>query len=433
MTKRERPILYSLYFGLTSHLIILVWSGEFVGSVPWILLALLQALYLLPIGILARYTTHIPFLILTLLIMDEIKARFPFGGFAWTRIAFSQIDSAWAPVIAFGGVASLSLVTLLLSYFIITRGRILALALIALAIIPSLLLQDLNTEKGVSLKFISVQGGTPEKGLNFNSRAMGVLNMHLAESYRSIKGDEDLIIWPENAIDIDPLKNSVVRKKISELITDKRIPLLAGAVLSDGPINAAILFKADGEIGSMYYKRYLTPFGEYIPLRNLSEFISPYASRVDDFEAGTVEKVHTVKGVKVGSIICFEIINDGIVREAAERSGIIVVHTNSATFAGTSEGAQQLAITRLRAIEHNRPIISISTTGPSAVINPRGVVISTLDDGEIDSLSGEVIPQNARTLSDRLGGVAPLLTIAAALIWALGSAKRRKEKGRKRI
>lgn len=428
IAERKRPIVYSLYFGLASHLIILVWSGEFVGVAPWVLLSILQSLYLIPVALLTRFTTHIPYLIVALLVMDEVKARFPFGGFAWTRIAFTQVDSPLASIVSLGGVAALSFVTLLLAYLFISRTRVLALALLALAILPSILLPGLNIDENSALKFVAVQGGTPEKGLNFNARAMGVLNMHLSESYRAIKGDEDLLIWPENAIDIDPLENSIVRKKISQLVIEKEMPLLAGAVLSKGPINAAILFKENGEIGSMYFKRYLTPFGEYIPLRTLSEFISPYAARVDDFAPGTIEKVHTVKGIKVSSIICFEIINDGIVREAAERSRVIVVHTNSATFAGTSEGAQQLAITRLRALEHNRSIISISTTGPSAVISPRGVVLSTLEDGEISSLSEEVIPQSTRTLSDRLGGVAPLLTIATALLWALGSSKLRKRK-----
>ena len=127
--------------------------------------------------------------------------------------------------------------------------------------------------------------------------------MHLAESYQSVKGDEDLIIWPENAIDIDPLENTVVREKIGELIKETGAPLLAGAVLSKGPINAAILFKEDNQIGSMYFKRYLTPFGEYIPLRSISEFLSPYAERVNDFEPGKVLKVHSVAGSKVSSII----------------------------------------------------------------------------------------------------------------------------------
>jgi apolipoprotein N-acyltransferase len=396
----------------------LYWSGAFVGVVPWVLLAILQSLYFLPIGIIARYTSSLPVIITAILIMEEIKARFPFGGFSWTRIAFSQIDSPLASIVSVGGVLSLSLATLALSYLFITKEKALALILLALTIIPSLLFPPVTNNEDLNLKFVAVQGGTPSKGLDFNSRAMGVLNMHLTESYRSVQGREDLIIWPENAIDIDPLENSIVRSKIGELVSSTGVPLLAGAVLKKGPINAAILFKEDNEIGSMYFKRYLTPFGEYIPLRKLSEFVSPFANRVDDFEAGTAEKVHSVDGMKISSIICFEIINDGIVREAAKLGGLLVVHTNSATFAGTAEGDQQLAITRLRSLEHARSIVSISTTGPSAIINERGVVIDSLRDGEIGSLSGSLEPSTSLTISDRLGGFAPVAVIAISSLWA---------------
>jgi apolipoprotein N-acyltransferase len=248
---------------------------------------------------------------------------------------------------------------------------------------------------------------------------MGVLNMHIAQSLKSVRGDEDLIIWPENAIDIDPLENSVVRAKINALVRNSGVPLLAGAVLSQGPINAAILFKSDGEIGSLYFKRYLTPFGEYIPLRAISEFLSPYAKRVDDFQPGDKLKVHTVNKSKIASIICFEIINDGVVRQAVKASNFLVVHTNSATFAGTYEGDQQMAITRLRALEHNRAIVSISTTGPSAIINHRGVVLHSLNDGDVGALTGTVELYEESTISDRFGGLAPLATLTVALLWSL--------------
>ena len=424
-------VLYSAYFAFTANLFILIWSGAYVGVLPWIALSILQTAYFLPVGLLARFTDNLPLLISALLIMEEVKARFPFGGFSWTRIAFSQIDSPLASVVSIGGVLSLSFATLLLSSLLITKKKSTALVLLMIAIAPSLISLIPNSPNspdssdGSSLRFTAVQGGTPSKGLDFNSRAMGVLNMHLAESYRSVKGDEDLIIWPENAIDIDPLENTVVRKKISKLIADTDAPLLSGAVLSKGPINAAILFKEDTQIGSMYFKRYLTPFGEYIPLRSISEFLSPYAKRVNDFEPGQRLKVHSVKQSKISSIICFEIINDGIVREAAKASGLIVVHTNSATFAGTAEGDQQLAITRLRALEHHREIVSISTTGPSAIIDARGEVIDSLKDGEIGSLSEDATTFTQSTPADLLGGLAPVATLLLALSWSVLSLRRK--------
>lgn len=411
-------ILYSLYFGFTANLLILYWSGAYVGVLPWVALSILQALYFLPIGLLARITSNLPALIFALLAMEEIKARLPFGGFAWTRIAFSQVDSPLASIVTIGGVLALSFSTLLLSYLLLTRDKSVAILLLMLSVVPSLISLLPKPSDGRTLTFTAVQGGTPSKGLDFNSRAMGVLTKHIEESYRSVRGDEDLIIWPENAIDIDPLNNAIVRENIGKLIKKKEIPLLAGAVLARGPINAAILFNEENQVASMYFKRYLTPFGEYIPLRSISEALSPYAARVDDFEAGKSLKVHSVKGSKISSIICFEIINDGIVREAANASGLLVVHTNSATFAGTSEGDQQLAITRLRALEHNREIISISTTGPSAIIDARGEVLDLLQDGQIGSLSADAKIIEARTISDLLGGFAPIATFAVALLWS---------------
>ncbi len=430
LQRQRRTIFYSLYFAFSANLIILVWSGAFVGALPWIALSLLQALYFLPIGVLARYTTRTPILITAILAMEEVKARFPFGGFSWTRVAFSQIDSPLAPVISIGGALALSFATLLLSYLFIYRKTTTALVLLFLAIVPSLLLPTYSsTDK---LTFNAVQGGTPSKGLDFNSRAMGVFNMHLEESYRSTTGREDLLIWPENAIDIDPFDNLQLRAKISQLIDTTGVPLLAGAVLAKGPINAAILFREDGKLGSMYFKRYLTPFGEYIPLRKIAEKLSPHTDRVNDFEPGQAIKVHTVeidgmagkRSVKVSSIICFEILNDGIVRESAQLSGVMVVLTNSATFAGTAEGDQQLAITRLRALEHNRAVISISTTGPSAIIDERGVVGASLADGDIGSISGQVPVLKERTIADLLGGWAPIATILLAVVWSAFTSRR---------
>lgn len=430
LKQQRSPIFYSLYFAFSANLIILVWSGAFVGALPWVALALLQALYFIPIGLLARYTTNLPLLIGAILLMEEVKARFPFGGFSWTRLAFSQIDSPLAAVVSIGGAIALSFATLLLSYLLITRRTSTALVLLALAIVPSLLLPTYTSADKIS--FTAVQGGTPSKGLDFNSRAMGVFNMHLDESYRSVTGSEDLIIWPENSIDIDPFNNLELREKITALINDTGVPLLAGAVLAKGPMNAAILFREDAKVGSIYLKRYLTPFGEYIPLRKIAEKLSPHTDRVNDFEPGEAIKVHTVKidtgkidgsagerGAKVASIICFEIINDGIVRESAQLSGVMVVLTNSATFAGTSEGDQQLAITRLRALEHNRAIISISTTGPSAIIDERGAVGISLRDGDIGSISGQLPVLKERTIASLLGGWSPIITLVIAVLWSV--------------
>ncbi len=146
---------------------------------------------------------------------------------------------------------------------------------------------------------------------------------------------------------------------------------------------------------------------------------SPHVDRVDDFSAGSELVVHELLKGNVGSVICYEILNDGLVREMSINSDFLVVHTNSATFSGSSEGEQQLAITRLRALESGKAIVSISTTGPSAIIDARGVVQSKLEDGEVGSLSADISLKSGKSFAHKLGGYGPLIALLFTFIWAL--------------
>jgi apolipoprotein N-acyltransferase len=104
-----------------------------------------------------------------------------------------------------------------------------------------------------------------------------------------------------------------------------------------------------------------------------------------------------------------------LVRNAADKSDALVVQTNSATFAGTSESAQQLAITRIRAVENAREIVSISTIGISAHIDINGNVLSRTDEDVRAILEGELQGVATRTLSSRLGAMATPLTLILSL------------------
>jgi apolipoprotein N-acyltransferase len=153
---------------------------------------------------------------------------------------------------------------------------------------------------------------------------------------------------------------------------------------------------------SVYLKRGLTPFGEYIPFRKIAEFVSPLAKTVNDFTPGSKRATHRVAGISLGPIICYEIILDDLVRDMATHSQALIVQTNSATFAGTPESAQQLAITRIRAVEHSRHILSVSTVGISAFIDNNGRVLSQTAENTEDTLVGNLTPNKYRTLINRI-------------------------------
>ena len=113
--RTKHPELQAFFFAFLSSLIILSWSRVFVGVAPWFLLALLQGLLAIPLGLTARFTKNLPSLIFVLLFLEEMRARFPFGGFSWTKIAFSQVESPYAPLVSFVGMAGLSMIPLLIA------------------------------------------------------------------------------------------------------------------------------------------------------------------------------------------------------------------------------------------------------------------------------------------------------------------------------
>ena len=398
----SRPMLHSLAFGFILNAIVLYWSGKYVGPIPWLLLSALQALFYLPVGWVYRRTHRLLWSALALLAMEEIRSRFPFGGFGWTRIAFSQVDSPALPIVALGGVMALSAFTLAIALLLVRiRGKNLA-AILTLFIIAFLL--PANPQGSGEVNLIAIQGNTPEAGLGFNSRAKAVFDLHRDVTRRVTSDQYDAIIWPENAIDIDPRIFPEVQDDIAALTGDFSTPIIAGVVQrsTNGPQNASILFGEDGIRESVYIKRGLTPFGEYIPLRGLAELVSPLAKKVNDFIPGSKRVTHEVAGVQLGPIICYEIILDDLVRDMAKNSQALIVQTNSATFAGTAESAQQLAITRIRAVEHSRAILSVSTVGISAFIDNNGRVLSQTGENTQESLAGSLVLNNYRTLINRI-------------------------------
>ena len=425
ISKSHRPLWHAFAFGFIYNAIVLHWSGKFVGALPWLLLSILQALFYIPVGAVAKRWSSIWLTIFALLLMEEVRSIFPFGGFGWTRIAFSQIESPAAVFLPYGGVLALSALTLLFAA-LISRFRLgslvkLLLIIIGLGLIPA------NPQGSGSVKLLAIQGNTPSVGLDFNSRAQAVFNLHRDATYKYATGSYDAIVWPENAIDIDPDLHPNVAADIEKLTRDKRIPLIAGVVLKrDGsPVNASVLYNSEKGAVSTYIKRGLTPFGEFMPLRGLAEFISPFAASVEDFKPGSELVTHEVAGAALGPIICYEIINDRLVAEMSLNSDALIVQTNSATFAGTAESRQQLAITRIRALESSRSVLRVSTIGISAFINSNGEVTQVTPENIQTSLSGDLILNDHVTFASKWGGAVKIAILLFLLFLGFSSHRKR--------
>ena len=411
--------LNAFLFGFISSAITLWWAGKYVGLIPLALLALLHGLFYLPLGLLGRYTTNIYWFIPALLAIEELRSIFPFGGFSWMRIAFSQADAPYASVISIGGAVFLSAWVLTISAMLAKFRKNLAFPLLLVVLLPLLLNNSYSSQEKVS--FIGIQGNTPSVGLTFNDRAEAVFNLHVAETRKVAADAADVIIWPENAIDVDPFANTRVEASIESLTASLKTPLITGAITrQSGQLeNVSLMYDESGEVVSYYSKQYLTPFGEYMPLRPLARIVSPYVDDVIDFKVGDRVENHVVNGLTVAPVICYELLSDSLVRNAAKNSNALVVQTNSATFANTSESAQQLNITRLRALENAREIVSVSTIGISAHIGINGEIISRTQENVSAQLSGELRSSSDRTIANWFGEFAPGIVLLISLLFPL--------------
>jgi apolipoprotein N-acyltransferase len=293
-----------------------------------------------------------------------------------------------------------------------TRTLITGFVLIVIILLSSLLTTPI-TDIG-KVRIALIQGGVSNLGLDFNSTPQEVFKRHLLQTSKSIKADEvDLIVWPENAVDIDVNTIPGIADQIINLSKSLKTPILIGGVTKSfaGPQNQSILFNPDKQ--QVYTKRYLTPFGEYLPLRNLSTRFSKYADGITDFSAGKNDLVFQVNRLKFQTQICYEIINDSFRDQV--NSDFLIVQTNNATFGDTAQLDQELNIAKVRAFETGREVAYVSTTGVTSFIDSEGKVRMSLPKFTPASLINEVKMVKGQTYTQKYGKYLESLSIIVLL------------------
>jgi apolipoprotein N-acyltransferase len=443
-----------LVTGLVFFVSLLSWTGIYVGPVPWLALAASQALFVALIGAASAVVSRLRFWPLWTASIwvgaEALRGRLPFGGFPWGRLGFSQTDGPLLSFAAYGGVPlvsfSVALIGALLALAVLrARGlrrapvarRAVALALggaVAVPLVGLLAWLPLPgsslTAGGETTTVALIQGNVPRAGLDFNAQRRAVLDNHVQHTVEladAVAAGEqpqpDLVIWPENSSDIDPYANDDAAAVIDRAAKAIGVPILVGAVV-DGPDdtvrNTAIVWDPEKGPGDTYDKRHPVPFAEYIPYRS---FFRTFSDKVDlvrrDFRAGDEVGVLDVDGARLGDLICFEVVYDGLTRDVAQGgAGMLVVQTNNATFGFTDESEQQLALSRLRAVEHGRTVAIVATSGISAVVAPDGTVGHQTSLFRPAVIVTEVAQRQATTVATRLGA-APEWLIAAVGAGAL--------------
>lgn len=420
---------------------LIYWLTLYLGPVPWLGLAGIQTVY---VGLFAmamavvlnrgakrwqsarQRLLFVPIIIAGLWTAREgIAAVWPYGGFAWGRLAQSQSDSVFAPIVAWIGTAGLSFVIAWFAAFtleLVRTGNLRRLggAVIIAAILVAAFPRFSVATEG-SLRVAAVQGNTKSGLFDRVEPGQNVID-HTETTLAYVKNPVDLVIWPENAADLDPLRAEQSAKILDYLSTKYRSPFIVGTITTpkDGVyFNSSLVWQAGKGVIAQYDKIHPVPFAEYMPNRDFFHALAP--DLVDmvthDYSFGTRSNVVNVNGVNLGLSICFDIVDDQQIYDlAAAGAQVIVAQTNNADFGYSEESVQQLAIARLRAIESGRTVVNISTVGVSAIIRPDGTIQSSLPAHQRGAMTQDVTLSSTSTPAMVIGRSVEVLVSALGVI-----------------
>ena len=404
----------------------ILWLTIYLGPVPWLALAGLEAIFFalgcVLIALAWRFTDRAfpgawgrlgltPVIIAGLWTLREyLTSNWPYGGFSWGRLAFSQSESPFGQLVAWVGVSGLSFLIAWVSALVVqvtrepaARSRMLRssapLGLIALMLsIPAFPIVESGT-----MRVAAVQGNA-DAGLFAEYTPGQILNDHVAATEPLYGEDVDLVVWPENASDLNPLENSRSAATLDQVTAGMSAPLVTGTITSDGSgiYNSLLLWKNGEAAIDQYDKIHPVPFAEYIPDRDFWYPLAPdlFSLIPRDYTIGTRDNLFDINGVAAGLAICFDIADDNLIRQMiAGGANVILAPTNNADFGRTDESVQQLAIARLRAIETGRSVVNTSTVGTSAIIAPDGSTIDRLPTFRPGAMIQEVPLSTTKTLA----------------------------------
>lgn len=393
-------------FGICFQIVTLYWIGTYVGSFAWIALILMQAFFFIVLS----FTRGALLFALSWVLFEFILRTFPFGGFGWSRIGYALTESPLNylyPRISIVGVAFISVLTIALIFEYRFKGGVISLGLLLLlALIPVNVI-----EKG-AINVGLVQGGQEQKLDNTFENSEAALSKHFKATELIEQNSVDLVIWPENAIGHDPFLRASTNKGLTASSKRIKAPILVNANLVDGT-NGSVLI-GDGSTQS-YSKRYLTPFGEFIPFKSLVEKISDKAGKVIDYIPGNKSYLFKTQKASFRTLICYELLSDKQARTEMNDSDFIVAQTNNATYFNTWQLDQELAISKARSAETSRQSAYVSTTGITALISEEGRIIKSIPKYTNDVLVGQVNLRQGVTPATKYGNLLEFLLLGILL------------------
>lgn len=457
-------VIYHWFFALYPMEFAGVTKGEavLIVLVCWLGVSLLQTFFsslIFPLFALLcrtwavkRLPIFLPFVFAAQYTVAEWAQTLTWLGMPWARLSLGQIGAGFIP-----GSASLlgsyfitfSLVTVnaLIAFVLLhaDRRRFVAIALSSTFVL-TLLLGAVGTlandpEKGESITVAAVQGNVGSSQKWTGAAREQTYRVYEAYTAEAAAAGAELVVFPETFLPYELTESNSTGLFVRGLAIRYNVTIMCGAFSyeDEGEYNAVFTVHPDGSIDEVVYaKRHLVPFGEYVPMRGMVEFLIPVLADIGmldaDLLAGEDTALVTLEKGKVGALICFDSIYEELTR-ASVRDGaeLLVLPTNDSWFTDSAAVYMHASQASMRAIESGRWIVRSADTGISSVIDPRGEQHDVQPPLEEGVAIATARMSSARTLYSYIGNLLVYLLIAGLLALPIASLVRviyqRKKRG----
>jgi apolipoprotein N-acyltransferase len=442
--------------GATFYIVHVPWIQRFLDDsfgalsfVPLLAVAVFEGLFWGGVGILislayrwlprAAFSRRlgvalVPIVVAALWSLRElVTSTFPFGGFSWGRLSFSQSQSPFAELFPWLGASGVSFVIALITASVIeavrrfSRATALrtATALVA-GITVLMLVPAFPVANNGSMRVAAVQGDG--RAGYFDRAAYGDLLEAQWNATLPVLDDPaiDVVVWPEGGTDVDPQTENVAKSIFESISGRLDAPLVSGVITDrDGlTFNSSIVWQAGEGVTDFYDKRHPVPFGEYVPLRSIVEPIVPELIGLigREYTPGSTDPVVRIGSALVGLNICFDIVDDALMRETVDDGAqVVFAQSNNADFGDSDESVQQLEIARIRALELGRSVVVVSTVGQSEIIAPDGSTIDSVPRYTPAAMVDDVPLATTQTPSTLVGAALEQLIVLFGLAVLVGA------------
>ena len=359
-----------------------------------------------------------------MLVGAEVLRSLILTGFPWALLGHVWVTTGLAQVASFGGPHLLSLLTVLSAWALAAlfgQARILGLVTLGLVVALSFVMRPgPAAQPAGDLPVVRLVQPNAPQDQKWDPAFRDVFLNRMIR-YSGEAAVPDLVVWPETAV---PYLLNYIEDDLSLFANATRgAPLVFGIQRRDQQArayNSLVVMEPGGAVQSVYDKRHLVPFGEYIPgARLLGQLgAAGLAGNLGTgFTPGATPGPVEIPGIGPAvPLICYEGIFAEEITYGDTRPRMLLLITNDAWFGQAAGPYQHLAQARLRAIEQGLPMVRVANTGISAMIDPKGRITASMPLGEEGAIDVPLPSVAAATLYSRWGDT-PVLALLLLLMF----------------